>query len=408
MLRAKAFTIGKDVFFGRSQYEPSHTRGRRLLAHELVHTVQQRDVEAATPMAALEVGKAGDPFEQEADMMANLVVSAASPLHPTAGDSGIQTTGFRHCDRLAIQRAEIDDDPKNCFPPGGTALTDSRSTINSWVAGARVGSEKDGLHITAAVFKAMAAGGSVTPVEKKLEALPATQVRHVDYAKSRYAGTMMWPVDPITRTGLWAAGKIFVAPVINLCGVCVGTDKVGHFFQQGYEYFRLGQELRSRVETMTREEQKQMLARLSGPPLPSLFNRSADIDVKPVEFELSDYTELIVGAFTMEFGKWLEGFTQRLSNDDIKWIRSRDFIKWYYSEGVYGRATTGVLSRADLQANRQGYQFYRDLWSDPTKLPDICNYVGALWNEREEVNTYEPGLGTPKGPASTSMEAENP
>ncbi|HLG16351.1 MAG TPA: DUF4157 domain-containing protein [Blastocatellia bacterium] len=41
-LNARAFTIGQDVFFGQGQYSPDGEDGRRLLAHELTHVVQQR------------------------------------------------------------------------------------------------------------------------------------------------------------------------------------------------------------------------------------------------------------------------------------------------------------------------------------------------------------------------------
>ncbi|QBE66495.1 eCIS core domain-containing protein [Pseudoduganella lutea] len=38
---ARAFTLGQDIFFGRSEYAPSSDTGQRLLAHELTHVVQQ-------------------------------------------------------------------------------------------------------------------------------------------------------------------------------------------------------------------------------------------------------------------------------------------------------------------------------------------------------------------------------
>ena len=41
-LGARAFTYGRDVFFGAGRYQPHTPEGGRLLAHELVHTVQQR------------------------------------------------------------------------------------------------------------------------------------------------------------------------------------------------------------------------------------------------------------------------------------------------------------------------------------------------------------------------------
>ena len=41
MLGAKAFTHGRDVFFGEGQYDPHTIDGKRLLAHELTHVHQQ-------------------------------------------------------------------------------------------------------------------------------------------------------------------------------------------------------------------------------------------------------------------------------------------------------------------------------------------------------------------------------
>lgn len=40
-VQARAFTVGRDVVFGVGQYAPGTDAGRRLLAHELTHVVQQ-------------------------------------------------------------------------------------------------------------------------------------------------------------------------------------------------------------------------------------------------------------------------------------------------------------------------------------------------------------------------------
>lgn len=40
-LGAQAFTHGKDVYFNSGKYQPESTEGKRLLAHELTHVVQQ-------------------------------------------------------------------------------------------------------------------------------------------------------------------------------------------------------------------------------------------------------------------------------------------------------------------------------------------------------------------------------
>lgn len=40
-VNAKAFTVGRDIAFGADQYAPATDTGRNLIAHELVHVVQQ-------------------------------------------------------------------------------------------------------------------------------------------------------------------------------------------------------------------------------------------------------------------------------------------------------------------------------------------------------------------------------
>jgi hypothetical protein len=40
-VNALAFTVGRDVVFGEGRYAPEKSGGRKLLAHELTHTIQQ-------------------------------------------------------------------------------------------------------------------------------------------------------------------------------------------------------------------------------------------------------------------------------------------------------------------------------------------------------------------------------
>lgn len=42
-LNAQAFTHGRDIYFNEGSYNPETSAGRHLLAHELTHTVQQRE-----------------------------------------------------------------------------------------------------------------------------------------------------------------------------------------------------------------------------------------------------------------------------------------------------------------------------------------------------------------------------
>jgi len=47
-INAAAFTAGANIVFGRDRYNPESTAGRRLLAHELTHVVQQGGAESAS------------------------------------------------------------------------------------------------------------------------------------------------------------------------------------------------------------------------------------------------------------------------------------------------------------------------------------------------------------------------
>ncbi len=41
VVNARAFTVGQDVVFRAGQYPPGMSEGRRQMAHELTHVVQQ-------------------------------------------------------------------------------------------------------------------------------------------------------------------------------------------------------------------------------------------------------------------------------------------------------------------------------------------------------------------------------
>jgi hypothetical protein len=80
---ARAFAVGSQVVFNDGQYRPETTEGRKLIAHEVTHTVQQ---EGSAPVAAaspLTVGRTDDPSEREAEQVADSVGKAAVPPSPS-------------------------------------------------------------------------------------------------------------------------------------------------------------------------------------------------------------------------------------------------------------------------------------------------------------------------------------
>lgn len=78
---AQAYTVGRDIVFAEDRFAPATLDGKRLLAHELAHTLQQQG-SASRPAAQLTVNQPGDAHEIEADRVADSVVDTAASVAP--------------------------------------------------------------------------------------------------------------------------------------------------------------------------------------------------------------------------------------------------------------------------------------------------------------------------------------
>jgi hypothetical protein len=114
-LGARAFALGDDVFFRDGAYDPQQPDGRRLIAHEVAHTVQARGTPPSTD-GATTVSQPGDAPEREADAFADAFMqrepsatqAARAPLDrarpaPQVGqpDDVFEGTADRFADRAA-------------------------------------------------------------------------------------------------------------------------------------------------------------------------------------------------------------------------------------------------------------------------------------------------------------------
>lgn len=87
-VNATAYTVGRDIVFGHGRYNPGSADGRRLLAHELTHVVQQSRLPAPTGAGGLVVGRHDDPLEAQADRAAAAV--SVQPFHsPSTAAAGV-------------------------------------------------------------------------------------------------------------------------------------------------------------------------------------------------------------------------------------------------------------------------------------------------------------------------------
>ena len=78
---AVAYTVGKHVVFGAGQYSPHSQSGRRLLAHELTHVIQQQG--AARVSSSISPGQLNDSAEHEAEKLSNAAIQGNQFLRPT-------------------------------------------------------------------------------------------------------------------------------------------------------------------------------------------------------------------------------------------------------------------------------------------------------------------------------------
>ncbi len=80
-IHAHAYTSGPDLVFAEGRYAPGTAEGKRLLAHELTHVVQQSAGPVsgtATADGSLSISDPDDAFEQAADAHADRVMAGAS------------------------------------------------------------------------------------------------------------------------------------------------------------------------------------------------------------------------------------------------------------------------------------------------------------------------------------------
>jgi hypothetical protein len=263
---ARAYTLGGSVVFAHGQYAPETDAGRRLLAHELTHVMQQEE-------------------------------------------SGIGV----------IQRAEVDD--RSC-----AGLKDIESDLDTFV-NKEINDERKAMTppifaplLLLHVMQRLGGRSAISPIETFVESLPASKrtIPPADLAGTKYSGA--GAVNNFYHLQSLGVAHV-VGSVAKIHGLCIGADKLGHFFDQGFDLFDV--------------------ASKSG-------STAADVENLNKEMEID----------------------------------------------LFGLASTGVFSNADMAANRAGMKFYKDLEKNPEKFVfHIRNYITSRWNEQTNPSFYEKQVG---------------
>jgi len=117
-VQAHAYTVGSDVVFQSGKYEPESDSGKKMLAHELTHVVQQRSGPVAgTPApGGIKVSNPSDALEQAADSSADRVMTGAAPQPAAASPASIQREEEdEELQGAFVQREEEDEELQGTF-----------------------------------------------------------------------------------------------------------------------------------------------------------------------------------------------------------------------------------------------------------------------------------------------------
>ena len=288
-LHARAYTVGRHIVFAAGQYAPHTRAGRLLLAHELAHVLQQQHAPAGMiQRAECDTATAPKDLEdslQDLNARVNLALKNArtkappDPKHPVSSADFSTVRG----QQAAIVIQGLYDEL--CTNPLG--IDAARVAIDDWA-----------------------------------QSLPKSKVNQPEKSKTKYAGVTF---------GLWNTPFEILNPSMKVNGILIGSDKLGHFLQQGVQY--LATALSARQGAAAEKDP----AKLAAIALAAAENLGRDFE--------------------------LHGF---------------------------GLDSTGVYSNGDLAANRKGFRFYQELAANPMTLYfDMKNYIDADWNEEHNPSFYE-------------------
>ena len=104
---ARAYTVGRDVVLGNGRPRTESREGRHLLAHELVHTLQQGGALGALPTNSLRISAPNDAHEREAETIAARV--AAQDVETTQAGDGARSASAVTLARTPSLQRQLDE-----------------------------------------------------------------------------------------------------------------------------------------------------------------------------------------------------------------------------------------------------------------------------------------------------------
>jgi hypothetical protein len=170
-VNALAYTVGQDIAFDNGQYAPETMEGRRLLAHELAHVVQQRSTAAGTPDRIL---PSSDRSEEEACRAGDMLVRDAIETSGPGAESSI----------IPFRPQQLPSEPTTCAIQGANAGHLPKQ-VQAWVvqrqeastdAGPAANGDGDGARVVLGSLVSPSIDGPITFSPWSLHGAPAIAV----------------------------------------------------------------------------------------------------------------------------------------------------------------------------------------------------------------------------------------
>lgn len=229
-VNASAYTVGRDIVFGTARYEPGTMEGKRLLAHELTHVVQQS---AAIQRSIQQKGvqESGsiqsEQFELQARDVARQVIDNASvttPISSIGSSSHLQReqlgTRVTHTQSSSPFRhiaATFDGQDFKLMGDGRVILQASAQSgrpIKVRSAEARkCGGSTDDTYMNNPRYVGIADNGPIPEGEYQFRATEMATFSFAERMKMLPGGDYTDPFGRSLHGGDWGAGRVALNPV---------------------------------------------------------------------------------------------------------------------------------------------------------------------------------------------------
>lgn len=242
-------------------------------------------------------------------------------------------------------------------------------------------------------YDILGAGAIAAEIEVILQELPSRYLGEV--TRDETALRMVDRVDfrAYSHTAI-------LSPIIGIMGhdggpYYVGTDKFGHFVQQGYDYLTIYRN----VEDERPDRPPELFAYAWG-----LWSEGIELTDEYVRNYLETHGLAAEPETVSELKDELVEFMEEADiieymSPTPEFAKGSDVLRWTadaigtHQFGILGSASSGIISYADLYANEAGLRFFFELIEDPEAMAenfDVADYVTPQWDEEILPPTYVP------------------